>query len=156
MEDGPATTVQEQEQEAIGTVLDETKRTIKKTVNEARREIPRYTQAMGQLQEETVQATKQIGYDCIELQREAANLIPKLQERYLSYAVPWMTPKIVTEYYSRMVDNYVENVVSFTNLANTLAMVNMESIQQFTETNREFWRVEIENSKAISRSLREP
>ena len=155
VEDGPATTVQEQEQEAIGTVLDETKRTIKKTVNEARREIPRYTQAMGQLQEETVQATKQIGYDCIELQREAANLIPKLQERYLSYAVPWMTP-IVTEYYSRMGDNYVENVVSFTNLANTLAMVNMESIQQFTETNREFWRVEIENSKAISRSLREP
>jgi hypothetical protein len=66
-----------------------------------------------------------------------------------------MTP-IVTEYYGRMVDNYVENVVSFTNLANTLAMVNMENIQQFTETNREFWRVEIENSKAISRSLREP
>jgi hypothetical protein len=155
VEDGPATTVLELEQEAIGTVLDETKRTIKKTVNEARREIPRYTQAMGQLQEETVQATKQIGYDCIELQREAANLIPKLQERYLSYAVPWMTP-IVTAYYSRMVDNYVENVVSFTTLANTLAMVNMESIQQFTETNREFWRVEIENSKAISRSLREP
>jgi hypothetical protein len=66
-----------------------------------------------------------------------------------------MTP-IVTEYYGRMVDNYVENVVSFTNLTNTLAMVNMESIQQFTETNREFWRVEIENSKEISRSLREP
>jgi molecular chaperone DnaK (HSP70) len=47
--DNPATTVQEQEQEAIETVLDETKRAIKKTVNEAKREIPRYAQAMGQL-----------------------------------------------------------------------------------------------------------
>ena len=78
--------------------MDETKRTIKKTVNEAKREIPRYTQAIGQLQEETIQATKEIGYDCIELQREAANLIPKLQERYLSYSVPWMSPTLVTAY----------------------------------------------------------
>jgi hypothetical protein len=138
VEDGSATTVQEQEHEAIETVLDETKRAIKKTVNEAKREIPRYAQAMGQLQEETIQATKEIGYECIELQREAANLIPKLQERYLSCCVPWMSPKIVTEYYSRMVDNFVDNVVSGTNLANNLIMVNMESIQRLTDTNREY------------------
>ena len=72
MENGSATTVREQEQEAIETVLDETKRAIKKTVNEAKREIPRYNEAMAGLQEETIQATKQIGYDLIELQREAS------------------------------------------------------------------------------------
>ena len=149
-------TVQEQEQEAIETVLDETKRAIKKTVSEAKREIPRYTQALGQLQEETIQATKEIGYDCIELQREAANLIPKLQERYLSYSVPWMSPTLVTEYYSRIVDNFVDNVVSITNLANNLVMVNMESIQRLTDSNREYWRVGVENTKTISRSIREP
>ena len=151
-----STSVQEQEQEAIETVLDETKRTIKKTVNEAKREIPRYTQAIGQLQEETIQATKEIGYDCIELQREAANLIPKLQERYLSYSVPWMSPTLVTEYYSRMVDNFVDNAVSVTNLANNLVMVNMESIQLLTDSSRDYWRVGVENTKAISRSIREP
>ena len=155
-ENGSATTVQEQEQEAIETVLDETKRTIKKTANEAKREIPRYTQAMGQLQEETIQATKEIGYDCIELQREAANLIPKLQERYLSYSVPWMSPTLVTEYYSRMVDNFVDNVVSATNLINNLVMVNMESIQRLTDSSRDYWRVGVENAKAISKSIREP
>jgi hypothetical protein len=156
VENGSATTVQEQEQEAIETVLDKTKRTIKKTVNEAKREIPRYTQAMGQLQEETIQATKEIGYDCIELQREAANLIPKLQERYLSYSMPWMSPTLVTEYYSRMVDNFVDNVVSATNLANNLIMVNMESIQRLTDSSREFFRVGVENTKVISKSIREP
>jgi len=156
IEDGSATTVQQQEQEAIGSVLDETKRTINKTVNEAKREIPRYTKAFGQLQEETIQATKEIGYDCIEFQREAANLIPKLQERFLSYAVPWMSPSLVTEYYGRMVDNFVDNVVSASNLANTLVMVNMESIQRLTDTNREYCRVGVENAKAINKSLREP
>ena len=156
VENGSASTIQEQEQEAIETVLDETKRIIKKTVNEAKREIPRYTQAMGQLQEETIQATKEIGYDCIELQREAASLIPKLQERYLSYSVPWMSPQIVTEYYSRMVDNFVDNVVSATNLANNLVMVNMESIQRLTDSSREYWRIGVENTKSISKSIREP
>ena len=156
VENASGSTIQEQEQEAIETVLDETKRTIKKTVNEAKREIPRYTQAIGQLQEDTIQATKEIGYDCIELQREAANLIPKLQERYMSYSVPWMSPTLVTEYYSRLVDNFVDNVVSVTNLANNLVMVNMESIQRLTDSSRDYWRVGVENTKGISRSIREP
>ena len=98
--------------------MDETKKTIKKTINEAKREIPKYTQTMGEIQEETIQATKEIGYDLIELQREAASLVPKFQEKFVSYYVPWAYPKMVTEYYSRMVDNFVDNVISATNLVN--------------------------------------
>lgn len=153
VQDDPAATVQEQEQEAIETVLDETKRAIKKTVNEAKREIPKYIRAIGELQEGTIQATKEIGYDCIELQRETASLIPQLQERYVSYFVPWMSPRTVTEYYSRMVDNFVDNAISATNLANNLAMVNMETIQQLTDSSRTFWRTGVENARMISESL---
>lgn len=153
-ENGSTTTVQEQEKEAIETVLDETKRTIKRTINEAKREIPKYTEAMGQLQEETIQATKEIGYDCIELQRQAASLVPKLQERYFSCSVPWISPQIVTEYYSRMLDNFVNNAISATNLANNLAIVNMESIQRLADSTREYWRVGVENAKTISNSIR--
>ena len=151
-----STSVQEQEQEAIETVLDETKRTIKKTVNEAKREIPKYTKAMGQMQEETIQATKQIGYDLIELQREAASLVPKFQERFMSYYVPWAYPKLVTEYYSKMVDSYVENVISATNLVNSLVVFNMESIQRLADSTKEYWRVGVENAKAINNSIKEP
>ena len=147
VQDDSATTVQEQEQEAIETVLDETKRAIKKTVNEAKREIPKYIRAIGELQEGTIQATKEIGYDCIELQRETASLIPQLQERYVSYFMPWMSPRIMTEYYSRMVDNFVDNSISATNLANNLAMVNMETIQQLTDSSRTFWRTGVENAR---------
>ena len=69
VENDSSSTVQEQEQEAIETVLDETKRAIRKTVSEAKREIPKYTEAIAGLQEETIQTTKEIGYDLIELQR---------------------------------------------------------------------------------------
>ena len=156
VQDDSPTTVQEQEQEAIETVLDETKRAIKKTANEAKREIPRYIRAIGDLQEDAIEATKEIGYDCIELQRETASLIPQLQERYVSYFVPWMSPRIVAEYYSRMVDNFVDNSISAINLANNLAMVNMETIQQLTDSSREFWRMGVENARTISESLAQP
>ena len=156
VENGSTTSVQEQEQVAIETVLDETKRAIKKTVSEAKREIPRYTEAMAELQEETIQATKQIGYDLIELQREAASLVPKFQERFMSYYVPWAYPKLVTEYYSKMVDSYVDNVISATNLVNSLVVFNMESIQRLADSTKEYWRVGVENAKAINNSIREP
>ena len=155
VESASSSTVQEQEQEAIETVLDETKRAIKKTVNEAKREIPKYIKAIGDLQEGTIQATKEIGYDFIELQREATSLVPQLQERYMSYFVPWMSPMIVTEYYSRMVDNFVDNAISATNLANKLVMVSMEGIQHLADANREFWRVGVENARTINKSLAE-
>jgi len=155
VESASSSTVQEQEQEAIETVLDETKRAIKKTVNEAKREIPKYIKAIGDLQEGTIQATKEIGYDFIELQREATSLVPQLQERYMSYFVPWMSPMIVMEYYSRMVDNFVDNAISATNLANNLVMVSMEGIQQLADANREFWRVGVENARTINKSLAE-
>ena len=155
VESASNSTVQEQEQEAIETVLDETKRAIKKTVNEAKREIPKYIKAIGDLQEGTIQATKEIGYDFIELQREATSLVPQLQERYMSYFVPWMSPMIVTEYYSRMVDNFVDNAISATNLANNLVMVSMEGIQHLADANREFWRVGVENARTINKSLAE-
>ena len=150
-----STTGREQEQEAIETVLDETKRAIKKTVSEAKREIPKYTEAMAGLQEETIQTTKEIGYDLIELQRERTSLVPKFQERFMSYYVPWAYPKLVTEYYSRMVDGYVDNVISATNLVNSLVVFNMESIQRLADSTKEYRRVGVENAKAIRKSLSE-
>ena len=67
-----------------------------------------------------------------------------------------MSPTLVTEYYSRMVDNFVDNAVSTTNIANNLVMVNMESIQRLTDSSREYWRIGVENARTISESLAEP
>jgi hypothetical protein len=52
----------------------------------------------------------------------------------VSYYVPWACPKLMTEYYSRMVDSYVDNVISATNLVNSLVVFNMESIQRLADT----------------------
>ena len=69
--------------------------------------------------------------------------------------MPWAYPKLVTEYYSRMVDSYVDNVISTTNLMNSLVIFNMENIQRLADSTKEYWRVGVENAKAISKSIKE-
>jgi GTP cyclohydrolase III len=55
-----------------------------------------------------------------------------------------------------MVDSFVDNAVAVTNLANNLAMVNMETIQAVADTNREALRVGVDRAKNLRKSLVEP
>jgi flagellar biosynthesis/type III secretory pathway protein FliH len=66
IEEKPTTDFHAAEQEIVENVLDQTKKVIGKTTNEAKREIPRYTKALSELQTGTMQTTKEIGYDCID------------------------------------------------------------------------------------------
>jgi hypothetical protein len=67
-----------------------------------------------------------------------------------------MSPKIVTEYYGKVIDSFVDNAVAATNLANNLAMVNMETIQAVADTNREALRVGVDSAKILRKSLVKP
>ena len=153
IEDRSTPDLGEVEREAVEEVLDETKKAIGKTTNQAKREIPQYTKALGELQMDTMQVTKQIGYDCIEFQKELTSLLPELQQRYISWFTPWWSTRTMTEYYTKSVDNFVDNTVAATNLANTLAMVNMESIQQIADTNKEYCRLGLKSVRNIKDSL---
>jgi hypothetical protein len=51
---------QQEQQQAVNKALDETRDNIKKTTNEARKEIPRYTQIVNDYQENTIQAIREI------------------------------------------------------------------------------------------------
>ena len=44
--------------EIINTTLDETKSSVNKTTNEAKKEVPQFTKAVNEYQQETIQATK--------------------------------------------------------------------------------------------------
>ena len=49
---------QREQQQAVNKALDDTRDNIKKTTNEARKEIPRYTQIVNDYQENTIQAIR--------------------------------------------------------------------------------------------------
>ena len=64
---------QREQQQSINKSLDETKNNIRRTADEARKDIPRYTQIVNEYQEETIQAARQMADNYLESQREIIN-----------------------------------------------------------------------------------
>ena len=58
---------QKEHQQAINKALDETKDNIRRTTDEARKDIPRYTQIVNDDQEETIQAARQMADNYLEV-----------------------------------------------------------------------------------------
>ena len=109
-----ATNKEEKNRERVNIALDETKSTVRKTTDEAVKEIPRFTKAVNEYQQETIQATKDIADSFLDSQKEVIHsmqslwvpYIENVQNSYLSY---WVSPQRVTENYARAVSNITES-----------------------------------------------
>ena len=99
---------QREHQQAINKALDETKDNIRRTTDEARRDIPRYTQIVNEYQEETIQAARQMADNYLESQREIINslqsaLVPQIEAANKAVTSNWTSPRHITDSYARLV-----------------------------------------------------
>ena len=149
-------TLQDQQTE-LDKVLDETKKNINKTTNEAKREVSRFAKVIGDLQEQTIQTTKAIGYELVHLQKEAISTqsayLPYIERSYALSWTPWTSPRIMSEVYTRMVDNFVDNAIATTNLVNNMFLTNMETIQMMMDTTRDFFKLGTDTIKSFKDTL---
>jgi hypothetical protein len=142
-------TNKEKNREIINITLDETKSTVKRTTDEAIKEIPRFTKAVNEYQEESIQATKDIADNFLESQKEVIHSVQSLWVPYVeniqnSYWSYWTSPKRATENYARAVSNITDSTIASTRLANNVLFATMET-----------WKTSIQhardNAKEISR-----
>ena len=150
--------------ERVNIALDETKSTVRKTTDEAVKEIPRFTKAVNEYQQETIQATKDIADSFLESQKEVINsmqslwvpYIENVQNSYLSY---WGSPQRFTENYARAVSNIVDNTIVATRLANNELFASMDawknSIQHARDNAKEFSRLNANVANTFENAARE-
>jgi uncharacterized secreted protein with C-terminal beta-propeller domain len=55
-------------------------------------------------------------------------------EQICNLYFPWISPRLMIEYYGRMVNSFAESATAVSNLTNDLTMVNIDSIEQMTKT----------------------
>src|SRR5919107_2124524 len=70
-----------QQQDAINKTLDNTLHNVKRSTDEARREIPQYTQRIAEYQEKTIQTIKDIASDVIESQKQVVDSFQSQQQQ---------------------------------------------------------------------------
>ena len=150
--------------ENINIALDETKSIVKKTTDEAVKEIPRFTKAVTEYQQETIQATKDIADNFLDSQKEVIHsmqslwvpYIENVQNSYLSY---WVSPQRVTENYARAVSNITDSTIVATRLANNYIFASMDawknSIQHARDNAKEFSRLNANVANTFENAARD-
>jgi vacuolar-type H+-ATPase subunit H len=155
---------QKEQQQAINKAFDETKNNIKRATDEARKDIPQYTQIVNEYQEETIQAARQMADNYLESQREIINslqsaLVPEIETANRPDKSNWTSPRNVNEHYARLVSAFADNTIAVTKLVNSAMFANLDafkrSVQNARDNVKEFSRIGVNSSKTFEEVSRE-
>ena len=153
-----------EQQQAINKALDETKNNIRRSTDEARKDIPHYTQIVNEYQEETIQAARQIADNYLESQREIINslqsaLVPQIEAANRAVKSNWTSPRNVTEHYARLVSAFADNTIAVTKLVNSAMFANLDafkrSVQNARDNVKEFSRIGVNSAKTFEQVSRD-
>jgi len=135
---------------SIDRAFDETRDNIRKSIDEARREIPHNTQAINDYQEQTCQVAREIADSYLESQKEIirsfqSTWVPYVDSVYGTFWNNWVSPRRMTEAYTRVVRDIADNIITTTRLTNNMIIANMQGLKTSMEYTKH-------NSQEISRS----
>ena len=114
-----------QQQDAINKTLDNTLNNVKRTTDEATREIPRYTQRIAEYQEQTVQTVRDIASDFIEAEKQVIGSFQSQIDRNNIGVWDLYNPQRIAENHAVMVNNFTSYLLNTSNLINNALASNM-------------------------------
>ena len=143
--------------------LDETKENVKKSIDEARTQIPRFTHVVTNYQEQVLQSTGKMVEDYVEAQKSVMNAVFNSANPYYENANRvfsyWFSPRVSAEIYARLVSNIVENVSASARIGNDILFGNIEALgndfERAQRHTKEFTRINADTAKAIQNTARE-
>jgi len=140
-----------QQQNAINKTLDNTLHNIKKSTDEARREIPQYTQRIVEYQEKTIQTIRDIASDFIETQKQIIDSFqPQHGDRNSNVNFSnglWdlYNPERIAENNAIVVNNFTSYLLNTNNLINNALTSNLRIYNTALEQTRD-------NVKALTKT----
>src|SRR5215204_6020872 len=153
-----------QQQDAINKTLDNTLHNVKRSTDEATREIPQYTQRITEYQEKTIQTIKDIASDFIEAEKETISSFQSQVDRNSGGVWDLYNPQRIAENYAGMVNNFTSYLLNNSNLINNALASNMrvynialeqtrDNLNAFAKTNTNYLKaVDRQNSDVNTRS----
>ena len=131
----------EQNTESLEQAFDESKKSIDESIKEARNQIPRYTETVNQVQEQTLQATKDIAESYLEYQKQTIDSFQSISAPYL-YNVNYQFLnnqdyfRRMPEMYSKLVNNCAENTIAMSRIFNDMAFSNVEVFKNVVDNTK--------------------
>jgi hypothetical protein len=161
-----------QQQDAMNKTLDNTLHNVKRSTDEARREIPQYTQRIAEYQEQTIQTIKDIASDVIEAQKQVVDSFQSQQQqgdRNSSNGINFSNglwnlynPQRIAENNAAIVNNFTSYLLNASNIINNTLASNMrvyntaleqtrDNVKAFTKTNTNYIKSAVEQQQSVNR-----
>lgn len=147
----------EEQHQSVNETLDETKYNITRAIEGIGRDIPRNTKVINDYQDHTIQILAEIADSYLQSQREIIKSfqsawIPYIENAYgMLYA--FCSPRKVSEIYTRVVSNFVANLITITKAVNNSIFANLESskilLQHRTESIKELSRIGVNTTRTF-------
>ena len=129
-----------QQQDAINKTLDNSLHNVKRTTDEATREIPRYSQRIAEYQEQTIQTIRDIASDCIEAQKQVIGSFQSQVDRNSGNnngVWDWFNPQRIAENHAVIVNNFTSYLLNTANLVNNALLSNIRVYNTALEQTRD-------------------
>ncbi len=131
----------EQNTESLEQAFDESKKSIDESIKEARNQIPRYTETVNQVQEQTLQATKDIAENYLEYQKQTIDSFQSISTPYIQNVNNQLLNnqdyfRRMPEMYSKLVNNYAENTIAMSRIFNDMAFSNIEVFKNVVDNTK--------------------
>jgi len=151
------------QQEVIDKALDQTREDIRKSVDEAKREIPRYTRAINEYQEQTIEATRELADNFVVSQKEIIHSFQSAWapyiENYTRNVNTYLSPGRISEVYTNTTRSYADNIFTVTRLTNNVIFGYAEavknSLQQAKNNAKELSRIGVNAAKTFEQTSKE-
>ena len=158
-----------EQHEATIRSIDETKGNIRRSIEEVRRETPRYSQTVTDFQNETADASMEIADNFLESQKEVINSMQSawapMAERIGQVANYWTTPPFffspqqIANIYARTVGAIAEAYVTSTRMATNMMFAGLDATRSTTNYTRqnakEASRITSNTSRAFAQTAKE-
>ena len=130
-----------QQQDVINMTFDNTLNNIKRSTDEATREIPRYSQRIAEYQEQTIQTIKDIASDFIEAEKQVIGSFQSQQVDRNSGnnngVLDLYNPQRIAENHAVWVNNFTSYLLNTSNLINNALASNMRVYNTALEQTRD-------------------
>jgi sugar-specific transcriptional regulator TrmB len=148
----------EEQHQSIDETLDETKNNINKVIEGIGRDVPHNTKVINDYQEHTIQILTEIADSYLQSQKEIIKSfqsawVPYIENAYGMLYVFCPSPRKVSEIYTRVISNFVDNLMIITKLVNNAIFANLEAskilLQHRTECIKELSRIGINATRTF-------
>src|SRR6476620_2022458 len=119
--------------ESIKKITKQKKDNINRSIDESRKQIPRFNDIVNNYQEQTLQAVKEITENYIESQKSIINSFQSawrpFNQNVNTTVNAWNSPDAAANAYSRLVSTCADNAVTYLRTTNNIIFSNMESMK---------------------------